>query len=152
MATSSAGILLYKLVDGELRVLLAHPGGPFWRNRDAGAWSIPKGEYGASETPQDAARREFREELGADPPQTLLPLGEVTQKAGKRVVAFAAEGDFDCAQLRSNTFELEWPPRSGRRQLFSEIDRVAWFSLDEARQKILPAQAVLLTRLEQALH
>jgi predicted NUDIX family NTP pyrophosphohydrolase len=148
MPARSAGILLYKRVDGVLHVLLAHPGGPFWRGRDSGAWSIPKGEYGDSEDPQVAARREFREELGVDPPLALRPLGAIKQKSGKHVVAFTAEGDFDVTRLRSNMFELEWPPRSGRRAAFPEIDQVAWFTPDEARRKILPAQAELLARLQ----
>jgi len=147
MPARSAGILLYKHCDGVLHVLLAHPGGPFWRGRDAGAWSIPKGEYAQGQDPLDAARREFREELGIDAPVALTPLGEITQKGGKHVAAFAAEGDFDIHQLHSNTFEIEWPPRSGRRQSFPEVDRVAWFALDEAREKILPAQMPLLMRL-----
>ena len=151
MPLRSAGILLYKHVAGELQVLLAHPGGPFWRGRDAGAWSIPKGEYDASEDPRAAARREFREELSVDPPGELRELGEIRQKSGKHVVAFAVEGDFDVTQLRSNTFAIEWPPRSGKHQQFAEIDRVAWFTLDEAQQKILPAQAELLARLEAML-
>jgi predicted NUDIX family NTP pyrophosphohydrolase len=149
MPAQSAGILLYKRIDGELFVLLAHPGGPFWRGRDAGAWSIPKGEYAAGEDPRDAARREFREELGIDAPVALTPLGEITQKSGKRVLAFVAERDFDPAQLHSNTFEVEWPPRSGRRQSFPEIDQVAWFTLDEASRKILPAQMPLLRRVAE---
>jgi predicted NUDIX family NTP pyrophosphohydrolase len=149
MSARSAGILLYKCVDGELRVLLAHPGGPFWRNRDGGAWSIPKGEYAEGEDPHDAARREFREELGIDPPGELQPLGEIVQKAGKRVVAFAVKGDFDITQLCSNPFEIEWPPRSGLRQSFPEVDRVAWFTLEEASRKILPAQMPLLMRLTE---
>ena len=151
MPARSAGILLYKRVDDTLRVLLAHPGGPFWRGRDEGTWSIPKGEYADGEDPMLAARREFREELGDDPPSVLVTLGEIRQKAGKHVIAFAAEGDFDPARLRSNEFEIEWPPRSGRRAAFPEIDKVAWFTLDEARTKILPAQSELLTRLETAL-
>ncbi len=151
MAKRSAGLLLYKHVDGELQVLLAHPGGPFWRARDAGAWSIPKGEFGDDEQAEAAARREFREELGVDATGTLVPLGEVAQRAGKRVVAFALEGDFDVAGLRSNTFELEWPPRSGQRQAFPEIDRAAWMTLAVAREKILPAQAELLDRLVKVL-
>ncbi len=149
MPLYSAGILLYKHVDGELRVLLVHPGGPYWQRRDAGAWSIPKGEYANGEDPRVAAQREFREELGVDPPHELRTLGEITQKSGKQVVAFAAEGDFDPTRLRSNTFDIEWPPRSGQRQTFPEVDRAAWFTLDDARQKILPTQAELLTRLEQ---
>lgn len=147
MRARSAGILLYKRVDRELFVLLAHPGGPFWRRRDVGAWTIPKGEYAQDEEPLAAARREFREELGIDPPACLQPLGEIKQKSGKHVIAFTAEGDFDVTQLRSNTFEIEWPPRSGRMQSFREIDKVAWFTLDVARRMILPAQVELLTRL-----
>jgi len=147
MRAHSAGILLYKRVDRELFVLLAHPGGPFWRRRDVGAWTIPKGEYEQDEEPLVAARREFCEELGIDPPASLQPLGEIKQKSGKHVVAFTAEGDFDVTQLRSNSFEIEWPPRSGRMHSFPEIDKVAWFTLDVARRMILPAQVELLTRL-----
>src|SRR5881394_2702665 len=110
MPVHSAGILLYQRVDGALRVLLAHPGGPFWHGRDEGAWSIPKGEYADGEDPLAAARREFREELGSDPPAALWLLGEIRQKSGKHVTAFAAEGEFDPAQLRSNVFEIAWPP------------------------------------------
>lgn len=147
MPKRSAGILLYKRLDGELRVLLAHPGGPFWQRRDAGAWTIPKGEFDAVEPPEDAARREFREELGIDANGALLPLGEVMQAGGKRVVAFALEGDFDVTTLRSNAFNLEWPPRSGRIKAFPEIDRVEWMTLATAREKILPGQVILLDRL-----
>lgn len=147
MAKRSAGILLYKRSAGELLVLLAHPGGPFWRQRDVGAWTIPKGEFDSGEAAEDVARREFREELGVDAAGTLRPLGEITQKGGKRVVAFALEGDFDTTTLRSNTFEIEWPPRSGRKQAFPEVDRVEWMTLTAAREKILPSQAVLLERL-----
>ena len=128
-------------------VLLAHPGGPFWRRRDAGAWTIPKGEFDAAESAEDAARREFREELGVAAIGELQPLGEIVQKGGKHVVAFALEGRFDVATLSSNTFDLEWPPRSGTVQAFPEIDRVEWMSLPVARGRILPAQAVLLDRL-----
>src|SRR5262249_37189570 len=135
MSARSAGILLYQRIDGALRVLLAHPGGPFWQRRDDGAWTIPKGEFGEGETPEQAARREFHEELGAVATGTLRPLGEIVQKGGKRVIAFALEGTFDPAALRSNTFETEWPPGSGRRQAFPEIDRVAWFDLAQARVK-----------------
>lgn len=143
---------MYRLQgDGRLEVLLAHPGGPFWRNRDAGAWSLPKGEYEESEAPLDAARREFEEETGVTPSPPFAPLGEVVQKSGKHIAAWAFAGDFDPAQLRCNTFEIEWPPRSGKRQSFPEIDRVEWLGLAEARRKIIPAQAVLLERLEQGL-
>ena len=147
MAKRSAGILLYRRVDGELQVLLAHPGGPFWQRRDIGAWTIPKGEFDAPELAEDAARREFREELGSDAIGTLRPLGEIVQKGGKRVVAFALEGKFEVAELRSNTFEIEWPPRSGRLQAFPEVDKVEWMTLAVAREKILPSQAALLDRL-----
>jgi predicted NUDIX family NTP pyrophosphohydrolase len=148
MSKRSAGILLYKRGAGELLVLLAHPGGPFWQKRDLGAWTIPKGEFESGEvSAEDAARREFREELGTDAIGPLKPLGEVTQKGGKHVTAFALEGDFDVTALRSNTFEIEWPPRSGRLAAFPEIDKVEWMTLAKARKKILPGQAPLLDRL-----
>lgn len=147
MTKRSAGILLYKRPGGELLVLLAHPGGPFWQKRDYGAWTIPKGEFDAGELPEDAARREFRQELGVEAVGTLQPLGEIIQKGGKRVIAFALEGDFDAAALRSNTFEIEWPPRSGRIQAFPEVDRVEWMALPVAREKLLPSQVELLDRL-----
>jgi len=151
MPVRSAGILLYRRSHGTLEVLLAHPGGPFWQRRDTGAWTIPKGEFGDDETAEAAARREFREELGIDPDGVLQALGDIMQKAGKHVAAFALEGDFDVTMLRSNTFEIEWPPRSGRRKSFPEIDRVAWMDLRAAREKILPAQVLLLERLLEVL-
>jgi len=151
MSKRSAGILLYKRSAGELLVLLAHPGGPFWQKRDLGAWTIPKGELDSGEVPEDAARREFREELGIDATGPLQPLGEVTQKGGKQVTAFALEGDFDVSALRSNTFEVEWPPRSGRVAAFPEVDRVEWMTLIGAREKILPSQAPVLDRLLKLL-
>ena len=147
MSKRSAGILLYKRSGGVLLVLLAHPGGPFWQKRDLGAWTIPKGEFASDEMPEDAARREFREELGIDAIGTLQPLGDVTQKGGKRVTAFALEGEFDVSALRSSTFEVEWPPRSGRVVAFPEIDRAEWMTLATAREKILPAQAPFLDRI-----
>jgi predicted NUDIX family NTP pyrophosphohydrolase len=147
----SAGILLYKQAVDGVRVLLVHPGGPFWSKRDLGAWSVPKGEYSDGEQPEAAARREFAEELGAEPDGALQPLGEISQKGGKLVVAFAAEGDFDVAALRSNMFEMEWPPRSGRRQAFPEVDRAEWFTLPAAQQKIIAGQRPLLDRLEAIL-
>ena len=151
MARRSAGILLHRRGADGREVLLVHPGGPFWARRDDGAWSIPKGEYADDEDPVAAARREFEEELGsALPAETeLRELGEVRQKNGKRVVAWAAEGDLDASTARSNTFEIEWPPRSGRRQVFPEIDRAEWFTLARAREKLLPAQAAFLDRLEE---
>jgi predicted NUDIX family NTP pyrophosphohydrolase len=144
----SAGILLHRRLTAGLEVLLVHPGGPFWARRDEGAWSIPKGEYGPDEDPLAAARREFEEELGTPPPAgPAEDLGEVRQKAGKLVRAFALEGDLDVEEIHSNTFPLEWPPRSGRTIEVPEVDRAEWFSLDEAGKKINPAQAELLERL-----
>jgi predicted NUDIX family NTP pyrophosphohydrolase len=130
-------------------VLLVHPGGPVWARRDLGAWSIPKGEHGDDEDPRAAALREFEEELGSAPPpaDALAELGAVRQKSGKVVTAFAVEGDLDPATVRSNTFTMEWPPRSGVTREFPEIDRAEWFGVDEARERINPAQAELLDRL-----
>lgn len=147
MAAKSAGILVYRKRAGQIEVLLVHPGGPFWARRDAGAWSIPKGEHAADEEPADAALREFAEETGWPLSGGLVPLGDVRQKAGKAVTAFAAEGDFDPSTLRSNEFEMEWPPRSGRRARFPEVDRAGWFSLDAAREKLIEGQRPLLDRL-----
>ncbi len=149
MPRRSAGILLYRAGGGGAReVLLVHPGGPFWAKKDLGAWSIPKGEHADDEDPQACALRELEEETGARiSPACLVDLGEVRQRGGKVVRAWAAEGDLDVAQLRSNTFTLEWPPRSGRTQEFPEVDRAEWFGLEEARRRILPAQAELLDRL-----
>jgi predicted NUDIX family NTP pyrophosphohydrolase len=151
MVRRSAGILLYKCAAETLFVLLVHPGGPFWRRRDLGAWSIPKGEYAAGEEPEAAARREFTEETGYAPHGILHPLGELRQRGGKIVTAFATAGDFEAATLLSNTFEMEWPPGSGRVQLFPEIDRAEWFSVPEAREKIVAGQRPFLDRLEQFL-
>ena len=149
MSKTSAGLLVYRRQSGILEVLLVHPGGPFWRNRDLEAWSIPKGEYEAGEEPETAALREFAEELGCLPAVgAMLPLGEVFQKGGKSVIAFAVEGDLDVTEVESNTFELEWPPRSGRRRTFPEVDRAEWFPLAVAREKIIPGQRPLLDRLE----
>ncbi|TML05641.1 MAG: NUDIX domain-containing protein [Actinobacteria bacterium] len=150
MPERSAGILLYRHGDDGPEVLLVHPGGPFFARRDDGAWSIPKGLYEDDEEPLAAARREFAEELGSPCPDgPTLELGEIRQKNGKRVTAWALEGDLDAEAITSNTFELEWPPRSGRRQEFPEVDRAAWFTLDAARVKILAAQAPLLDRLAE---
>jgi predicted NUDIX family NTP pyrophosphohydrolase len=130
-------------------VLLVHPGGPFWARRDAGAWSIPKGEFEEGDDPRACAVREFEEETGtALPPGELVELGSVRQKGGKTVSAWAAEGDLDADAVRSNTFTMEWPPRSGRTAEFPEIDRAAWFDLETAREKLVPAQAELLDRLQ----
>lgn len=152
MTRRSAGILLYKRTRGGLRLLLVHPGGPFWRNKDLGAWSIPKGEYADGEDPLAAAQREFREELGDAVTGEVLPLGEIRQAGGKLVTAFAVEGDFDVAALRSNTFELQWPPKSGRMQTFPEVDRAAWFAPDEAHAKVLAAQWPFIERLMERLN
>lgn len=148
----SAGLLMYRHSPaGEVQVLLAHPGGPFWRGRDDSAWTIPKGEYLDPEDAVAAARREFAEETGFEVTPPLLPLGEVVQKSGKRLSAWAFSGDCDPARLQSDSFEIEWPPRSGHRQSYPEIDRVQWFSLAQARRKVLPAQRDLLDRLEQLI-
>jgi predicted NUDIX family NTP pyrophosphohydrolase len=151
MAAKSAGILVYRKRAGAMDVLLVHPGGPFWARRDAGAWSIPKGEYSDDEDAQAAARREFTEETGWTVRGELKPLGDIRQKAGKMVTAFAAEGDFDLAALDSNRFEMEWPPKSGRKASFPEVDRAGWFSLDEASEKMIEGQRPLLDRLEALL-
>jgi predicted NUDIX family NTP pyrophosphohydrolase len=155
MATKrSAGVLLYRRAGGVTEFLLVHPGGPFWARRDAGAWSIPKGQIESEEEPRACAIRELEEELGpaADlDPEQLVELGAIRQKAGKVVEAWAAEADFDPASLASNTFEMEWPPRSGDRQEFPEVDRAEWFDPETAREKIIPAQAELLDRLLERL-
>lgn len=151
MSRNSAGVLLYRVRDGAVEVLLVHPGGPFWVNKDQGAWSVPKGEVGADELPFDAARREFEEETGTSPDGDFVALSPVKQKGGKTVHAWAVAGDLDPAAIRSNTFEMEWPPRSGKRRAFPEVDRAGWFSLDEARERILKAQAPLLDELARLL-
>ncbi len=147
MPKRSAGILLYRRRAGGLELLLVHPGGPFWAKKDAGAWSIPKGEYAQGEEPLAAARREFEEETGMRVAGDFVPLGELVSPGRKIVTAFALEGDFDPATLRSNTFELEWPPKSGRMQSFPEVDRAQWFAPDEARHKILAGQSEFIGRL-----
>ena len=151
MPRSSAGLLVFRTIDGQIEVLLVHPGGPFWARRDEGAWSIPKGEIGDAEESLAAARREVAEELGWSPTGEARPLTPVVQKAGKVVRAWAIRGDWDPATLRSNTFELEWPRGSGRVQHFPEVDRAAWFPLPEARQRILQGQLPLLDELERVL-
>jgi predicted NUDIX family NTP pyrophosphohydrolase len=149
--SQSAGLLLFRGHGPDLEVLLGHPGGPFWQNKDDGAWSIPKGLIGADEAPLFAARREFAEETGHDPEGDFVPLGESRQPGGKVVQAWAIEGDWDPALIRSNNFEMEWPPRSGRRRTFPEIDRAAWFGVADARRKILKGQTVFVDRLLEAL-
>jgi len=148
MTKHSAGILMYRKAGEGLELLLVHPGGPFWAKKDAGAWSIPKGEYAADEDPLQAARREFQEEFGSAAPRgAYFDLGEVKQRGGKTVAGFAVEGDFDPARLQSNLFEMEWPPKSGRRQEFPEVDRAAWFAPEMAREKMLPHQTLFIDRL-----
>lgn len=147
MAKQSAGLLMFRVTSGQLEVFLVHPGGPFWAKRDAGAWSIPKGEYPADEEPLDAAQREFEEETGCRANGPFIPLAAITQRGGKRVQAWAVEGDCDPAQLRSNVFSLEWPPKSGKQQEFPEVDRAEWFSVPVALEKILPGQRDLVIEL-----
>jgi predicted NUDIX family NTP pyrophosphohydrolase len=151
-STSSAGILLHRASDSGTEVLLVHPGGPFWARKDLGAWSIPKGELDGDEDPRACALREFAEETGTRLPDAALDdLGSVRQKSGKVVFGFAVAGDLDPSALTSNTFELEWPPRSGRMQAFPEVDRAEWFGTEEARAKLNPAQAAFVDRLEALL-
>jgi predicted NUDIX family NTP pyrophosphohydrolase len=151
MPQKSAGIIAYRRRGSAIEVLLVHPGGPFWRNKDAGAWSIPKGEFSDDEAPEATARREFAEELGVEMTAPLCALGDARQRGGKTVTAFAAEFDLDPQTIRSNTFELEWPPRSGRRQSFPEVDRAEWFAIGTAHEKINQGQRPLLDRLETLL-
>lgn len=148
----SAGLLLYRRGARTLEVLLVHPGGPFWKRRDLGAWSIPKGVYEPGEEPLTAARREFEEELGSAPPAgEVIDLGEITQRGGKRVRAWGLAGDFDVSKAKSNTFAVEWPPRSGQFREFPEVDRAEWFPPPIAREMVNPAQIELIDRLEAAL-
>ena len=152
MKKRSAGILMYRRTGSELEVLLVHPGGPFWARKDLGAWSIPKGEFEEGEEPLAAAEREFCEELGVEPgvafrDGAFLDLGVLVQPSRKEVIAWAVEGDFPVAALKSNTFEMEWPPRSGKKKRFPEVDRAEWFDLAEARRKILRGQVEFIERL-----
>jgi predicted NUDIX family NTP pyrophosphohydrolase len=151
VAEHSAGILAYRIGGDELEVLLVHPGGPFWRNKDAGSWSIPKGLLEPGEEPLEAAKREFEEETGLTVRGTFLPLGEAKQPSGKIVHAWAVAADIDVTRIRSNTFELEWPPKSGKRQEFPEVDKGGWFGLTAAGEAILKGQRVFLERLVAAL-
>jgi predicted NUDIX family NTP pyrophosphohydrolase len=151
-AKRSAGLLLFRRVEAGVEVLLGHMGGPFWARKDAGAWTMPKGEYEPDEEPLAAARREFTEELGLPVPEgEPVALGEVRQSGGKTVTAWALAGDLDPAQVVPGTFELEWPPRSGTKREFPELDRVAWFPLDEAAAKVVGAQRAFLDRLAELL-
>ncbi|AYL34774.1 NUDIX domain-containing protein [Streptomyces sp. PDY-4] len=149
-AARSAGLLLFRHTGQGLEVLLGHMGGPFFSRRDSGAWTVPKGEYGAAEPAWDAARREFREELGLPPPDgEAVPLGEVRQAGGKTVTVWAVEADLDPASVVPGTFEMEWPPKSGRTREFPELDRVAWLPLERAREVIVRAQTAFLDRLAE---
>jgi predicted NUDIX family NTP pyrophosphohydrolase len=156
MPKRSAGVLLFRRKGPGLEVLLVHPGGPFWKNKDDRAWSIPKGEYGENEDPLAAAKRELAEETGLTPSGDFIALGEVRQPGGKVVTAWAVEGSFDAvfdtAKLHSNTFSMPWPPGSGKLQEFPEVDRAEWFPLEVARRKVLKGQAELLERLAKHLH
>jgi predicted NUDIX family NTP pyrophosphohydrolase len=150
MPRTSAGLLLFRLHEGQLEVLLVHPGGPFWAKKDDAAWSIPKGEIGDGEDALAAARREVQEEIGTSPDGAFIPLAPVRQPGGKVVRAWAIEADVDPAAITSNTFQMEWPPRSGRQQTFPEVDRAAWFTIPQARSKILRGQLPLLDGLAHA--
>lgn len=151
-ARKSAGILLYRNINGLVEVMLVHPGGPFWKNKDVGAWSVPKGEF-TDEDPFEAACREFKEETGYDVPKgsakTLTP---VKQNRGKSVVAFAIEADLDVSNVTSNTFKMEWPPKSGKQIDIPEVDKAGWFNLNDAREKLLKGQRPLIDELEQLLN
>jgi predicted NUDIX family NTP pyrophosphohydrolase len=148
MAKQSAGLLVHRKRDGKIEVLLVHPGGPFWKNKDAGAWSIPKGEFTEGEEPLDVAKREFREETGQSVDGLFQPLAPIKQRGGKTVYAWAVEADLDVSQVTSNTFKTEWPARSGKQQEFPEVDRADWFPLNVASQKINKAQQKLLEQLQ----
>lgn len=147
MPKLSAGILMFRRRDQVVEFFLVHPGGPFWQKRDAGAWSIPKGEYRPGEDPLEGAKREFEEETGIKPNGAFMPLGEIRQPSGKVISAWAVEGDCSPEAIRSNTFSIEWPPKSGRKKDFPEIDQAAWFHLEEARVRILKGQVGFLERL-----
>jgi predicted NUDIX family NTP pyrophosphohydrolase len=155
MPKKSAGILWYRIKDDLLQVFLVHPGGPFWRNKNAGTWSIPKGEFDEGEDPLQAAKREMQEETGVDTNinglrnSEFVELNPVRQKSGKIVYAWAAQGNFDASQLTSNTFEIEWPPKSGKKGIFPEVDKGEWFTIEEAKQRILTYQLPLIIQLEE---
>ena len=148
MSKKSAGILLYRFHNNLPEVLLVHPGGPFWAKKDLGAWSIPKGEFEADENPLDAAKREVEEETGIKVQGDFMELTPVKQKSGKVIYAWALQGNFNTAEIKSNTFEIEWPPKSGKKKAFPEIDKAAWFDMDEAKKKIIEGQVLLIKELE----
>ena len=148
----SAGILVYRLRSKVLEVFLVHPGGPFWKNKDDGAWSIPKGEFMDDEDPLEAAKREFEEETGIKISGKFIELNPIKQKSGKTVYAWAVEGNIDPSKIKSNEFEMEWPPKSGKMKTFPEIDKASWFNLNEARKKIIEAQSSLIRELETNLN
>ena len=147
MPKTSAGLVVYRIREGRLEIFLVHPGGPFWARKDAGAWSIPKGEFVQSEDPLEAARREFQEETGHEIEGSFLPLKPIKQAGGKTVHAWAVQGDIDPERIQSNTFTMEWPRGSGRQKEFPEVDRAEWFEVEEARRRILPGQAGFLDEL-----
>ena len=156
MSKISAGLLWYRFQNTLPEIFLVHPGGPFWQKKDRGAWSIPKGELEKDEAALDAAKREMKEETGIDPEKTILSsaffeLAPVQQKSGKIILAWAAQGNFDASEIDCNTFEIEWPPRSGKKRLFPEIDKAGWFILSEAKNKIIPGQIPLIEELEQKI-
>ena len=151
MPQKSAGILLYRIQQDSIEVFLVHPGGPFWSKKDDGAWSIPKGEFNENEEPLAAAKREFEEETGIKISGDFIQLSPVKQKGGKMVYAWAVEGDIDPEKIKSNSFEMEWPPRSGKMKFFPEIDKAAWFQLGDAQKKIIEAQSVLIKELESKI-
>lgn len=157
MPKKSAGILWYRFQNEAMQVFLVHPGGPFWKNKNEGTWSIPKGEYEEGEDPLQAAKREMLEETGIDadaeglPDSEFLALNPVRQKSGKIVYAWAAKGDFDASELNSNKFEIEWPPKSGKKTTFPEVDKGEWFTIDEAKKRILSYQLPLITDLEKVI-
>jgi predicted NUDIX family NTP pyrophosphohydrolase len=151
MPAKSAGLVMYRIIHGVIEVLLVHPGGPFWAKKDAGAWSIPKGEINPNEDSLAAAEREFEEETGLKPAGPFVELGRVRHKSGKTVTAWAFQGDWDPARLVSNTFQMEWPPRSGQMKTFPEVDRAGFFTVNAAREKINPAESEFMSRLESVV-
>lgn len=152
MAKKSAGILLYRLTNHILEILAVHPGGPFWAKKDLGSWTIPKGEFTDEEPPLDAAKREFLEEIGIDISGKFIELTPIKQNSGKMVYAFAVQGDIDPETIKSNTFEMEWPPKSGKKQAFPEIDKGGWFNVPQAKQKLLEPQTALIDELAKKLN